>query len=149
VLIKNAEQLLNYNKGEEEFAESIIKAIADSGVNVVVVGGSITDILLHYLEKYRIMVIRIHSKFELRRVCKCLQATALVKLSAPTAEEVGHADLVEVQEIGSVNVTVFKRETKDCKLATIVLRGSTTNFMDDIERALDDIISNYRNMLKD
>lgn len=32
VLIKNAEDLLNYTKGEEDHAEQIIKSIAESGV---------------------------------------------------------------------------------------------------------------------
>lgn len=45
VLIKNAEDLLNYTKGEEDHCEKIVKSIVDSGVNVVVGGGSINDIM--------------------------------------------------------------------------------------------------------
>ncbi len=59
MLIKNADDLLNYTKGEEDHAEAIIKSIADSGVTVVVSGGSISDIMLHYLEKYRLMVVKV------------------------------------------------------------------------------------------
>ncbi len=47
-------------------------------------------------------------------------------------------------EIGSEKVTIFKRETEDCNLATIVLRGSTKNLLDDIERAIDDGVNTYR-----
>jgi len=43
---------MNYTKSEEDHAESIIRSIADTGVNLVVVGGSISDICLHYCEKY-------------------------------------------------------------------------------------------------
>jgi T-complex protein 1 subunit theta len=84
------------------------------------------------------MIIKVLSKFELKRLCKAVGATALTRLGSPTAEELGTADEVLVQEIGSQKVTVFKRETEDCKLSTIVLRGSTHNLLDDIERALDD-----------
>lgn len=45
-------------------------------------------------------------------------------------------------------MTVFKRETEDCKLATLVLRGSTHNLLDDIERALDDGVNTYRCLIK-
>ena len=72
--MKSAKELMNYTKTEEEHAEKVIKSIADSGVNLVVVGGSISDICLHYCEKYELMVVRIMSKFELRRLCRCLSA---------------------------------------------------------------------------
>lgn len=47
------------------------------------------------------MVLKLTSKFELRRVAKALQATALARLAPPTAEEVGYADEINVEEIGS------------------------------------------------
>jgi len=34
-------------------------------------------------------------------------------------------------------------------LATIVLRGSTNNLLDDIERAIDDGVNAYKNLCKD
>ena len=149
VLLKKAEDLLNYSKSEEDHAEKIIKSIADAGVSVIVSGGTVSEICLHFIQKYKMMCVRILSKFELRRLCKCLGATALVRLGAPTEEEMGHADEVYVQEIGSQKVTIFKRETEDCKLSTILLRGSTFNLLDDIERAIDDGVNLYRNLLKE
>jgi len=118
-------------------------------VKVVVVGGTISDICLHFLEKYKLMAVKVSSKFELKRLCKALGATALVRLGAPLPEEIGEADLVEVREIGSQKVTVFERNSKDCKLATIVLRGSTHSLLDDIERAIDDGVNAYKNLCKD
>lgn len=149
VLIKNAEELQNYNKSEEDHAHKLVKSIADAGVNCVVVGGTISEICLHYLEKYKIMTVRLTSKFELKRLCKALQATALVRLGAPVPEELGTADFVHLQEIGSQKVVVFKRDSDDCKLATIVLRGSTHSLLEDIERAIDDGVNAFKNIVKD
>jgi T-complex protein 1 subunit theta len=42
------------------------------------------------------MVVRIMSKFELKRLAKCLGATPLSRLGAPTPEELGTADDVTV-----------------------------------------------------
>ena len=42
ILIKNANDLLNFSKSEESYLDQNIKAIADMGVKVVVVGGSIS-----------------------------------------------------------------------------------------------------------
>jgi len=101
VLLKNAEDLKNYTKGEEDHVESVVKSIADSGVNCIVAGGSITDIMQHYLEKYHIMMIKVLSKFELRRLAKALEARILTRLGAPQPEEMGSCDRVDVTEVGS------------------------------------------------
>ena len=69
VLMKNADDLKNYNKSEEEYMEKQVKEIADSGINVCVFGGKCSDLALHYLERYGQMVITTASKFELRRIC--------------------------------------------------------------------------------
>lgn len=80
VLIKSAAELLNFSKGEESLLESQIKAVADAGAKVIVSGGKFGDMALHFLNKYNIMAVRIPSKFDIRRLCKAVGATALSKL---------------------------------------------------------------------
>lgn len=80
VLIKNAAELVNFSRGEESLLESQIKAIVDTGAKVIVSGGKIGDMALHFLNKYNVMVVRIPSKFDIRRLCKAVGATALSKL---------------------------------------------------------------------
>jgi T-complex protein 1 subunit theta len=79
VLLKNAQELLGYTKSEEASMEKFIASVADVGVNVVVAGGNISDVALHFFEKYRIMVIKILSKFELRRIAHGTGASMLVR----------------------------------------------------------------------
>jgi T-complex protein 1 subunit theta len=149
ILIKSADELLNYSKSEEDLAQKFVKSLADAGVNCVIAGGSISDIVLHYLEKYRIMTTKVTSKFELRRLCKALGAATMVRLGAPLPDEIGIADKAFVKEIGNQKVVVFQRDNEDCKLATIVLRGSSTNLLEDIERAIEDGVCAYRNLCRD
>jgi T-complex protein 1 subunit theta len=80
VVIENADQLLNYNKSEEKAMEKLIKSVADSGANVIVTGGSIGEMALHFIERYKLMAIKVASKFELRRVCQATNATPLIGL---------------------------------------------------------------------
>eukprot|EP00742_Colponemidia_sp_Colp-10_P000949 GILJ01001029.1.p1 GENE.GILJ01001029.1~~GILJ01001029.1.p1 ORF type:complete len:543 (-),score=112.98 GILJ01001029.1:275-1903(-) len=149
VLLHNADELMNYSKGEENALEKVIKEVADAGVNVIVSGGSIGELALHYIEKYEMMAVKILSKFELRRLCRAIGATALVRVGAPTAEEVGSADEVTTEEIGSQKVTIFRRDTEDSKVATLVVRGSTQNLLDDVERAVDDAVNVVKSFAKD
>lgn len=147
--ITNADQLLNFSKGEEKQMEDIIKGIADAGVNVVVSGSNIADMAIHFLERYKLMAIKTPSKFQLRRICKAVRATPIVKIGAPTQEELGHCDVVTVEEIGSTQVTIFRQSKEDSAVSTIVVRGSTDNIMDDVERAVDDGVNVYKSLCKD
>ncbi|XP_064627629.1 T-complex protein 1 subunit theta-like [Lineus longissimus] len=149
VLIKTGQELLDFSKGEENLMEEQIKAIADTGVNLIVTGGKVGELALHYANKHKLMIIRLMSKFDLRRLCKAIGATALPRITPPTAEECGHCDHVYQDEVGDTPIIVFKQEKEDTSLATIVIRGSTDNIMDDIERAIDDGVNTFKVMTKD
>ena len=140
VLLKNAKEMLDFTKGEEDQLETAIQEIYDSGIRVVVAGATVGELAVHYLNRFKILVIKILSKFELRRLCHVVGATPLARLGAPMPDEAGSIDIVETIEIGGDRVTVFRQEdaTAVTRTATIVLRGATQNHLDDVERAIDD-----------
>jgi len=161
VLLKNAEEMLNFTSGEEKHLEKIFQEIADSGVKVIVAGSTIGELALHYLNRLDIAVLRVLSKFDLRRLCRVVNATPLARMGAPTAEEAGYVDVFECIEIGGDRVTVLRQLTPDdpdfdpttpgekTRTATIVLRGATANRLDDLERAVDDGVNVIKALLKD
>lgn len=148
VLIKTAEELTNFSQGEENLLEVQIKAIADTGANVIVAGGKFGDMALHYMNKFGMMAVRLNSKFDLRRLAKAVNGTVLPRITAPTSEELGYCDRVFVDELGDTSVVIFRNEGKDSRIATIVIRGATDNFMDDIERAIDDGVNTFKGLTK-
>merc|ERR1719198_1920958 len=147
VLLENADQLLNYTKGEEQKMEEFFKGIKDAGVEVVVSGGGINDIAVHYLNKYRIMAIKITSKFELRRVCQTVGATSIIRQGPPLPEECGYVESVKVEEISSQKLCVIK--TRDSKIATIVLRSASPNVLDELERSIANAVNVIRSVTRD
>lgn len=94
-------------------------------------------------------VLKLMSKWELKRIAKSVGAVAVVKLSTPTPEELGFCDEVSVKEISSTKVTIFRRDQDENKLATIVLRGSTNSLLEDAERAIDDGVNTVKSLVKD
>jgi len=149
ILIKNADELLNYSKGEEDVVEKQIKAMADSKISVVVCVGKFGDLYVHFLNKFGIMGVRLNSKFDLRRLCKATGATAMPRITTPATQEIGYCDEVFVDEIGETEVVIFKQNAEQGQIATVVVRGSTENIMDDIERAIDDGVNNFKALTKD
>lgn len=139
VLLNSAQELINFTKGEEDRMEELIKSIRDAGVEAIIVNGTISDTAQHYCNKYEIFTLKITSKFETRRLCRTFGATALVRLGAPLADELGMAELISVQEIASKKVTLIR--SGNSRVATIVLRGGTPAVLDEMERAIDDGIN--------
>ncbi|EFA83548.1 chaperonin containing TCP1 theta subunit [Heterostelium album PN500] len=149
VLITNDTELLNFSKGEEDSIRETIQGIADAGVKIIVSGSSVSEIALHYIERYGMMLVKLPSKFQLRRLCKTVGSTPLVKLGAPIPEELGYCDEVYVEEIGSTKCVIFRQTREDSEISSIVVRGSTNNILDDIERAIDDGVNVFKGMCKD
>jgi len=149
VLIKTAEELETFSRGEETQLEKQIKEIADAGVDVVVAGGKFGDLALHYVNKYNMMAVRLMSKWDVRRLARATGATALPKMTPPTKEELGMADSVYVDELGDTEIVVFKVGDNESRVSTIVIRGATDNYMDDIERAVDDGVNVFKGLCKD
>ncbi|XP_045802849.1 T-complex protein 1 subunit theta-like [Trifolium pratense] len=149
VLIHSAEQLENYSKTEEAKVEELIKAVVDSGAKVIVSGGAVGEMALHFCERYKLMVLKISSKFELRRFCRTTGAVAMLKLSQPNPDDLGYVDSISVEEIGGARVTIVRNEEGGNSVATVVLRGSTDSILDDIERAVDDGVNTYKAMCRD
>jgi T-complex protein 1 subunit theta len=147
--LKNAEDLKNYTKGEEDQTERFVQGLAEAGITVVVASGSISEMAMHYFEKYKMMVLKIMSKWELKRIAKSVGAQAIVKMGTPTPDEIGYANEVSVQEISSTKVTIFRRDENENKMATIVLRGSTNSLLEDAERAIDDGVNTVKSLVKD
>ena len=149
VLIRNAAELEGYSKGEENKVEEAIKAIADSGAKVIVSGGAFGEMALHFIERYGLMALKIPSKFDLRRFCRATGATALVKLGQPGADQLGLAKKLDVREVGGTKVIVLEQDSSLGQVATVLLRGSTDQMLDDVERAVDDGVNAYKALCKD
>lgn len=149
VLLHNAKEMLDFTKGEETQLETIIKELYDSGLRVVVAGSTVGELALHYLNRFGILVIKVLSKFELRRLCRVVSATPLARLGAPMPDEMGNVDIVETLEIGGDRVTVFRQENDATRTATLVVRGATQNHLDDVERAIDDGVNVIKAVTRD
>ncbi|KAK1443192.1 T-complex protein 1 subunit theta [Babesia gibsoni] len=147
VTIRNATELLNFTRGEEEQMEQVIRAIKNKGVECIIVNSAVSELALHYCNAMGIMVIKITSKFELRRLCRSLGATAVVKLAEPNEEDLGIVESVESVDISSKKTIIFK--SVDHRLSTIILKGSTQGMLDEIERAIDDALCSVSVALKD
>ncbi|KAH1084118.1 hypothetical protein J1N35_023879 [Gossypium stocksii] len=120
--------LENYAKTEEAKVEEFIKAVTSSDAKVIVSGGAVKEMALHFCDRYN---------------------SALLKLSQPKPDDLEFVDSISIEEIGGSRVTVVRSEDGGNKVATVVLRGSTDSILDDLERAFDDGVNTYKVICRD
>jgi T-complex protein 1 subunit theta len=150
VLLHNAQEILDFSKGEEQQLEQMCREISDLGVRVVVAGANVGELALHYFNKFGVLVLRVPSKFDLRRISRVCGATPLPRLGAPMPDEMGLIDVIETREIGGDRVTVFRQElASTTRTATVLIRGATQQHLDDIERLIDDGVNAVKLLLQD
>jgi chaperonin GroEL (HSP60 family) len=135
--------------------QQIIKEIAASGIKVIIASSSVSDLALQYLNSHSIAVLKVLSKFELRRLCRVIDAIPLDRMGMPTSEEVGWVDVYETADFDGDCVTVLRQlipgdlgfeksgkrgdgKGEKTRTATIVLRGPAANNLNDLESAIDD-----------
>lgn len=73
----------------------------------------------------------------------------MVRLGAATPEELGSCESVNVEEVGEKKVVVFRMGDEETQVATILLRGSTENLLNDLERAIDDGVNTVKTLCRD
>uniref|UniRef100_H3AF79 Chaperonin containing TCP1 subunit 8 n=1 Tax=Latimeria chalumnae TaxID=7897 RepID=H3AF79_LATCH len=112
-------------------------------------GSFLIRALLKMANELKCVYCILNSKWDLRRLCKTVGAVALPRLTPPAPEELGHCDSVRLSEVGDTQVVVFKHEKEDGAISTIVVRGSTDNLMDDVERAVDDGVNTFKVLSRD
>ena len=149
VLLSNAEELLNYTGTEEDRLEEQIRGVKESGADVVVAGGTVSEMALHFMERYGLLCVKITSKWELQRICRTTGAFPAMRLGPLTPDELGNCDVVETREIGGEKCVVFEQHKEDSKVATVVLRSSTENQLDDLERAVDNGTNTVKTLCSD
>eukprot|EP00474_Spongospora_subterranea_P009359 CRZ09817.1 hypothetical protein [Spongospora subterranea] len=156
VALNSARELLDYSIGEEKLIQSMIEALAAIGCNAVVTGGKISEMALHFLNKNNILALRVTSKFELRRLARSLNANLNLNIQTPvSAEDLGYCSKAYIRDVGAQTCTVFQQggekdatRNQHSVISTIILRGSTENYLNDFERAIEDGVNVVRAVCK-
>lgn len=86
-----------------------MRSLSDARVKVIVSGGKVGELALHYANKLNMMVVKLSSKFDVRRLCQATGASALPQLVTPTPEELGTISHVYSDEIADASVVIFEQ----------------------------------------
>lgn len=124
---------------EDFMLKRMVDRIINAGANVVICQKGIDDSALSYLSKAGAYALKSVSEKEIKKISKATGARIVNMALDLEPSDLGKAELVEERKVGDEYMT-FIEGCVDPKAASILIRGGTKQFVETVERALDDAI---------
>ncbi|XP_046967220.1 T-complex protein 1 subunit alpha [Vanessa cardui] len=153
VLVSDPEKLEAIRARELDITKERLQKILATGVNVILCSGGIDDLCLKYFVEAGAMGVRRCKKADLKRIAKATGATFLTSLTNMDGEEVfepsmiGEAVEVVQEQICDDQLILIKGPSARTA-ASIILRGPTDAYCDEMERSAHDALCAVRRVLE-
>merc|ERR1712183_27232 len=153
VVINNYTQMDRVLKEERNYILNLCKQIKKAGCNVLLVQKSIlrdgvSDLALHFLAKFKIMVIKDIERDEVEFVCKTIGCQPVASVEAFTRDKLGSAELVEEVSTGTTRVVKMGGVQNKGKTVSLFVRGSSDLVVAEAERSVHDALCVMRCVVK-
>lgn len=141
VTITEAKDLASFKEGEEQVLKGQVEAIAGAGANVVFCEKGIGVAAQHYLAKHGILALRRVKAEDMKILALATGARLVGDVMQVTPKDLGQAAVVEERKVGKDKRMIFVEGCKNAKAVSIILHGVSEQFLEEMERALDDALN--------
>jgi archaeal chaperonin len=148
VTITEAKELASFKEGEEKVLREQVEAIARTGANVVFCTKGIGLTASHYLARHGIMATRRVKDEEIKMLALATGARVVGDVMQATEKDLGRAGLVEERKIAKDKQMIFVEDCPSAKAVSIILHGVSEQFLEEMERALDDALNVVLDVIK-
>lgn len=148
VTITEAKELASFKEGEEKVLREMVEAIAGAGANVVFCTKGIGLTASHYLARHGIMAVRRVKDEEIKMLALATGARVVGDVMQVAERDLGRAGLVEERKIGKDKQMIFVEDCPNAKAVSIILHGVSEQFLEEMERALDDALNVVLDVIK-
>jgi thermosome len=137
--ITSPDQMQAFLQQEERMLKEMVEKIKKSRATVVVTQKGIDDVAQHYLAKAGIIAVRRVKKSDMEKLARATGGKVITSLEDLNEKDLGYASLVEQRKISGEQM-VFVEGCKDPKSVTIFIRAGSQQVIDEVERAITDVI---------
>jgi thermosome len=141
VTITEAKDLSTFKEGEEKVLREQVEAISKAGANVVFCEKGIGVTAQHYLAKSGILAARRVKKEDLKMLALATGARLVGDVMQAAPKDLGTAALVEERKVGKDKHMIFVEGCENAKAVSIILHGVSEQFLEEMERALEDALN--------
>jgi len=141
ITITEAKNLASFKEGEEKIIKAQVDAVVNAGANVVFCEKGIGVTAQNYLSQSGILAARRVKREDLKMLALATGARLVGDVMQVTPQDLGSAEIVEERKVGKDKQMIFVEGCKKAKAVSIVLHGVSEQFLEEMERALDDSLN--------
>lgn len=141
ITITEAKNLASFKEGEEKIIKAQVDAVVKAGANVVFCEKGIGVTAQNYLSQSGILAARRVKREDLKMLALATGARLVGDVMQVTPQDLGSAEIVEERKVGKDKQMIFVEGCKKAKAVSIVLHGVSEQFLEEMERALDDSLN--------
>lgn len=141
VTITEAKDLNSFKEGEEQVIKAQVDAILAAGANVVFCEKGIGVTAQNFLAKNGILAARRVKREDLKMLALATGARPVGDVMLVVPADLGSAALVEERKIGKDKHMIFVEGCEKARAVSIILHGVSDQFLEEMERALDDALN--------
>jgi archaeal chaperonin len=135
--ISNPTQLQEFMDEEERILKNIISKIDSIDANVVICQNDIDDYVVNKLSKNGVFVLKRVNKQDMIKLSNMIDKRIVGDINDITEDDVAEIDLVEQKKVGDTDFTFINTKSNT---VTIMLYGTTTHIVDEVDRAMYDAL---------
>jgi len=153
IVIKDYSAMDRLLKEERKHIAEMVKAIAATGCNVVLIQKSIlrdavNELSLHFLAKKGIMVVKDIERDDIEFISKTIGAIPVAHIDHLHPDKLGKAGLIEEISLNDESKILKVTGVSNSKTITILTRGSNQLVIDEAERSIHDALCVMRSLVK-
>jgi len=141
ITINEASGLTTFKEGEEKVIRSQIDAAVKAGANVIFCEKGIGVAAQNYLARLGILAVRRVSREDMKMLSLATGARLVGDIMIVSPGDLGSAALVEERKIGKDKHMIFVEGCEKAKAVSIILHGVSEQFLEEMERAVDDALN--------
>ncbi len=148
VRVKSPAQLQTFMDQEEKMLKDMTDKIIAVGANAIFCQKGIDDTAQDYLAKAGVLSVRRVKRSDMEKLTRATGARLINRIEDLTPESLGTAEIVEEGKVGKDNM-IFITGCKDPKAVSILVRGSSTNIVEEANRSMHDALCAVRALVED
>merc|ERR1711935_337937 len=154
IVVGDYSQIDKVLKEERKYIINLVKKIADSGCNVIllqksVLRDAINELGLHFLAKKKIMLIKNIERQDVEFICKTIGCIPVAHIDQLTPEKLGTAELIEEKTLSDgQKILKCTGVPQENKTLSILLRGTNGLVVEETDRSLHDALCVVRCLIK-
>ena len=147
IRISDPTQMQMFLEEENRMLKDMVEKLRRVGTNVLICQKGIDDIAQHYLAKNGILAVRRVKESDMTKLTKATGGRVINNLDDLSAEDLGHADLVQQKKIES-DKWVFIEGCGNAQSVTMLIRGGSQRVIDEVDRSIHDSLMVVKDVIE-